>query len=58
MIYKGIMNEILKQRWLQVRVDAEWLEQIDRWRRDKAHREDKDISRSEAVRMLVAEGIK
>ena len=40
-----------------VRVDADWLTRIDRWRRDKAYREQRDISRSEAIRELVTEGI-
>ena len=53
------MDEILiKERFIQVRVDVDWLANIDRWRRDKAQREEIDISRSEAIRMLVAEGIK
>ena len=40
---------------LQVRVDYEWLAALDKWRRELAAKENRDISRSDAVRDLIAE---
>ena len=56
--YKESMTEpLLKDQVIMLRVNVEWLETIDRWRRDKAQREERDVSRSEAIRVLVSEGI-
>ena len=50
----------MKERWLNLRVDDAILDKLDCWRRDKAYREQTDISRSEAIRLLIngtSEGI-
>ena len=49
--------EPIKDQFIQIRVDTDWLARIDKWRRDKAQAEERDVSRSEAIRMLVSEGI-
>ena len=43
----------MKKRWLNLRLNDSLLDKLDRWRRDKAQREQIDISRSEAIRLLI-----
>ena len=47
----------IKDQFIQIRVDTDWLAKIDGWRWAKAQTEKRDVSRSEAIRALVSEGI-
>lgn len=42
----------------QMRVSPEWLEALDEWRFQEIAKQRRDISRAEAVRILVERGMK
>ncbi len=54
---ENIEQDSMKKRWLNLRISLDLLERLDRWRHDEAQRDNRDISRSEAIRVLVSKGI-
>jgi len=47
----------MKTQMIQIRVDPKWLASLDRWRREQALREGRDISRAEAIRQIVGKSL-
>lgn len=46
-----------KDNIIYVRADTKWLEAVDRWRREMSYKQNRDITKSEAVRELVDQAL-